>query len=326
MGFCCGINRTKFKLQSSSAAFSQLNRPSPHPLPLYTKEQRKHSVKSLFSHSRGKTNSLGFRRTRGRVGLLHTTDSYRWRNFIFRWTIPLNSSFPSAGGNPFQGHPSEHLTLVTTFCCSPDCSSNRHSEHMHAVPLLPSVAAASSFPDAIRSKISQAELVLFWSRRTHFLTGWPSRKWSENWLNEMRNAGIHVKATKRRWYLPNPPRTGRTTVSTCESRLCGSDCDTLPFSAGDGLSSSSWTASIARRFARRVFFVSKSHSHTPRFGVNPVWTEPTSNPSYDNPAGAMMRKEPHKVFVEPGGHNAITALQDAQICASVPGVLQQVRR
>ncbi len=39
-----------------------------------------------------------------------------------------------------------------------------------------------------------------------------------------------------------------------------------------------------------------------------------------------MRKGPHKVFVEPGGHNAIAALQDAQICASVPGGLQKVCR
>lgn len=38
-----------------------------------------------------------------------------------------------------------------------------------------------------------------------------------------------------------------------------------------------------------------------------------------------MRKGPHKVFVEPGGHSAIAGLSAAQSCESVPGGLQQVR-
>lgn len=211
------------------------------------------------------------------------------------WTIPLNGSFPSSRRESFfQGHPSVDLTLVTTFCCSPDCSSNLHSEHIHAV------TKPFSVPFPIRStNKSRSEPVPF-PARTHFLSGWPSRKWSENWMNEMRKAGIHVRATRRLWYFPNPPRNGRTTVSTCESRLCGSDCDTFPFSAGAS-SRSSRTASIARRFQGLCLKITRTHTERSlKSEQNPVWIRALII--------QLMRKGPHKVFVEPGGHSAIAGL------------------
>lgn len=147
-----------------------------------------------------------------------------------------------------------NLTFVTTFSRSPICISYFHCVHLHwassvllwRVPFdkYGALTPLLFWPLNNEEGLS-VRLELFIIGRTHVLFGWARRKLSENWLNPINNAGIHVRTMSCFWYFPNPPRNGKTQPSMRDSKagevVSG---DTKPFS-GWWSSVSSWATAIA---------------------------------------------------------------------------------
>lgn len=111
----------------------------------------------------------------------------------------------------------EQLTFVTTFCSSPVCSSNVDSLYWHCMlslwPLGPPPAYRAGPVLMFIWRFAVCLVLLARGWLVHVMFGSARRKLSENWLNPINNAGIHVSTISCFWYFPNPPREGRTDSS-----------------------------------------------------------------------------------------------------------------